>query len=244
MLELFLVKIKLNLPYTVISGMFNISAVTASKWFKKVMHILYNKLKDYIVWFDRARIQSRLPPSFKALYPNTRVIIDCSEIPIQRPNKHNVRIQTYSNYKSHFTIKFLIGIAPSGETTFLSKAFGGRATDSEITVRSGLLDLLEKGDEVMADKGFPQIQQDLNRNGAFLVMPPFKYKTTRQFSTQQTKTGYEIASVRIHVERAIQRLKTFEILNYLQSNLVPDVDRILVIIAFITNCYGDLIKRK
>ncbi len=43
-------------------------------------------------------------------------------------------------------------------------------------MKSGILDVLEKADEVMPDKGFPQIEQDVNANGAFLVTPPFKRK--------------------------------------------------------------------
>ena len=148
----------------------------------------------------------------------------------------------YSSYKGRFTIKFLIGIAPSGETTFVSKGFGGRATDAEVTVKSGFLDLLESGDVIMADKGSPYIEQDINRNGAFLVMPPFKQRN-RQFTEDQNRECYGIASARIHVERTIGRLKQFEILNFVRRNIVDSLDQIIVIIAFITNCSNDLIKR-
>ena len=152
MLELFLVKCKLNLTYTVVSGMFGVRKETASRWFKKVTHILHNKLSPYIIWFDKPRIIARMPPRFKALYPKTRVIIDGTEIKTDRPSKQKMRIHLWSNYKHAYTIKLLIGIAPSGEITFISKAFGGRATDTEITVRSGIVQLLEPGDQVMADK--------------------------------------------------------------------------------------------
>ena len=148
MLELFLVKCKLNLTYTVVAGMFGVRKETASIWFKKVAHILHNKLSPYIIWFDRPRIQARMPPRFRALYPKTRVIIDGTEIKTERPSKQKLRIHLWSNYKSAYTIKLLVGIAPSGEFTFISKSFGGRATDTEITVRSGIVRLLEKGDQV------------------------------------------------------------------------------------------------
>lgn len=149
MLELFLVKCKLNLTYTVVAGMFGIRKETASIWFKKVTHILHNKLLPYIMWFPRPYIQARMPPRFKTLgYGNTRVIIDGTEIKTERPSKQKMRIHLWSNYKHAYTMKLLVGIAPSGEITFLSKAYGGRATDTEITVRSGVLQLLEKGDRV------------------------------------------------------------------------------------------------
>ena len=53
---------------------------------------------------------------------------------------------------SRFTHKFLVGCAPSGEITFISQSYGGRTTDSELTVKSGFINLVEPGDLVMADK--------------------------------------------------------------------------------------------
>ena len=93
----------------------------------------------------------------------------------------------------------------------------------------------------MADKGFPSVETDLNKAGALLVMPPFK-SGDRQFSEKQNKDGYECASVRIHVERCIARMKIFEILNFLPSYLLPHLDKILVVISFFCNCFPDLIQ--
>ena len=58
----------------------------------------------------------------------------------------------YSTYKSHFTLKYLIACAPSGETMFISRGYGGRTTDFEITCQSGFIDHVEVGDVVLADK--------------------------------------------------------------------------------------------
>ena len=85
-----------------------------------------------------------------------------------------------------------------GEIMFLSKTFGGRATDSQIVTRAQFVRLLQEDDKVLADKGFPQIIKDLYNAGALLVMPPWKTKHS-QFTQQENQYGYEIASVRIHV---------------------------------------------
>jgi len=140
------------------------------------------------------------------------------------------------------SVKFLIGITPSGEISFLSKAFGGRATDSEITNQSGLLEYLEPGDQVLSDKGFPGISEQVGNAGAFLVMPPFS-QSGRQFSAQENKSGYECASVRIHVERAIARMKRFEFLHFVHSCHLKNIDKVLIVIAAISNCEPDLIKQ-
>ena len=42
--------------------------------------------------------------------------------------------------------------APSGLVTFVSSLYAGSISDKHITMVSGILDLLESGDQVMADK--------------------------------------------------------------------------------------------
>lgn len=74
-------------------------------------------------------------------------------------------------------------------------------------------------------------------------MPPFK-EGSRQFTEAENRSGYECASVRIHVERNIQRLKTFEILSLVPVHMTKHIDDIIYIIAFITNCYTDLINQE
>ena len=110
-------------------------------------------LKFLIKWPDQETCKSNMPQIFKDLYPKARCIIDCSEIFTERPYAYQARAQTYSNYKKHNTVKLLVGITPCGAISFLSKCWGGRATDKFITMNSGFLRLLEHG-VVLADRGF------------------------------------------------------------------------------------------
>jgi len=240
-IELVFVILKQNLTFVTVSGMFFISDNYASVTFKSVLKLLVDELKNLVYWIDRGRINARMPKQFKAIHQNTRVIIDCSEIPAEKPASLRAQTLMYSHYKGGFTVKFLIGIAPSGEITFLSKAFGGRATDAEIVTRSDFLSYLEKGDTVLADKGFPRIFLSVKEQGSILVMPPEK-SGFRQFSNEENMTGYNCSTVRIHVERAIARMKEFAILNHLRHNYFKHIDNIVMIIAAVCNCRNDLIK--
>nr|XP_046472527.1 uncharacterized protein LOC124214318 [Neodiprion pinetum] len=90
----------------------------------------------------------------------------------------------------------LIGITPGGFIYLKSKVAGGRKSDSQMTIESGLLDLLEDGDVVLADKGFPEIKTFIDASGKKLkmVMPPFLEKKS-EFTTQQTQETYSIAKL-------------------------------------------------
>ena len=105
-----------------------------------------------------------MPACFKAHYPQTCVIIDCTEIFIHMPFSFRALSQTYSSYKSHNTVKGLVGIAPTEFVTFVSRLYGGHISDKTMTEDCGLIHLLDAGDVVMADKG--TVKGLVNRKGS------------------------------------------------------------------------------
>ena len=110
-----------------------------------------------------------------------------------------------SAYKNHTTLKALVGITPGGALSLVSQLYTGHISDSEKVVCSGLLDKkLDNGDSVMADKGFTV--QDLLPPGAGLNIPPF-LGSQGQMSAEDVVKTQSIASLRVHVERAINKIK-------------------------------------
>ncbi|XP_065667617.1 uncharacterized protein LOC136087918 [Hydra vulgaris] len=181
-----------------------------------------------------------MPSCFKDVYPNTRVIIDCTEIFTVMPTSYRTQSAMFSKYKHHHTAKGLIGIAPSGAITFVSDLYAGRSSDKQITNHCGILKLLEKGDSLMADRGF-DIVNDLPK-GISLNIPPF-LEGDFQLTLEKELETRRIASVRIHVERAIARIKNYRTLqNTFPLSMAADMNKIWVIVCYLVTFLPPLIK--
>ena len=137
-----------------------------------------------------------------------RVIIDCTEL-LETSTQPSAQKITWSDCKSHNTFRRLVGISPSGAFTFVSKLWSGGVSDRNITQKSGLIDMLEPLDDVMADRGF-NIRDMLTKKRATLNIPPFA--KGKSLSTMGCTKTRRIAALGIHMERAIERLKCFQIL--------------------------------
>ena len=105
--------------------------------------------------------------------------------------------------KNH--MKSFLGITPNGVVSFCSDFYCGSI--SEIVKQSGYLTHLSKRDLVMADKGFV-IQDELASGGAKLTLPHFM-NGKKQFTKEASDHNKKIASLRIYVERYMERLKNW-----------------------------------
>ncbi|KAK3911138.1 putative GTP-binding protein EngB [Frankliniella fusca] len=228
-----MVKLKLSLGFTAISVLYGVSRQTISNYFKHMVPILSRVLRVMVPWPDQESIRQNLPLSFKK-YRNTRIILDCAETNLEKSKCLKCRILSYSQYKKNFTVKFNVGIAPSGLITEVSCPYGGRASDCHIVEDSKILDKLDYRDGVMTDKGYRIEKQCLERN-LILIRPPFLSKK-QQMSRADALATAEIARARVHVERVIQRLREFKVLKYtIPWRLAGYTEDILFIAAGLTN---------
>lgn len=168
-----LIRLHVGLLTSDIAERFQISESTFSKYFSSWICLLWQELKCLNPFPSRDIVQRTMPPSFKKRYSSVRVIIDCTEIYIQKPSSLVNQSLTFSNYKHHSTVKFLVGITPSGVISFVSEGWPGKTTDRELTISSSLIDLLDENDSVMADKDFTNRDVLLKKN-CQLNIPPFK----------------------------------------------------------------------
>lgn len=93
---------------------------------------------------------------------------------------------------------------------YVSDVFGGAISDPEIVAKCGILDYLNEGDFIMADRGFT-ISDMLEKRRVGLNIPPFA-RGKKQFTEQEVMDTRAIANRRIIIERVIGRAKINKIL--------------------------------
>lgn len=229
-----LMKLRLALLNADLGYRFGLSETTVGKIMKVNIPGLSSQLKRFIIWPTKDDTSRTLPTLVRRRYPDCRAIIDCTECRIERPLAFGARSETYSHYKGTNTFKFLIGITPNGAVSFVSKCWGGRASDKKLIQSSGFLDKLADGDVILADRGF-LIKEDVARRGARLVVPALT-RGKKQLPAREAEEARQISRIRIHVERAIGRLKVYRILrDRLPVSLLRYATSVVNICAALTN---------
>ena len=166
---------------------------------------------------------------------------------MNRPTGLMARAQTWSNYKHHNTVKFLIGISPQGSITL--KGWGGRVSDHHLTEQCGILDHLLPGDLVLVDRGF-NVHEAAGLYCAEVKLPLFT-KGKKQLTKFEVDKARQLSRVRIHVERVIGLLRQkYKILrSILPINLImckngeecSTIDKIATICSALCNCCDSVV---
>lgn len=71
------------------------------------------------------------------------------------------------------------------------------------------------------------------------MMPPFLYDT---FSEEQVEEIYKFASVRILIERVIQRIRTYKIVDKFTIEMLPYCDAIIFMCCVLVNLQSPIVK--
>ena len=174
---------------------------------------MFCQLNEINFWPTKTVTQESMPSSFRKLFPTTRVIIDATEMPIQKPSDVAAQSATFSTYKNTNTLKVLVGCSPRGLVSYISTAYGGATSDRQICERSELLkqpSMFDSGDSIMADRGF-NVQDLFAARNVGVNIPSF-LRGKSQFGHAEVMKDRKIASKRIHIERVIGLAKTFKIL--------------------------------
>jgi hypothetical protein len=247
---LVLIKLRLNFEFKHLAFLFKITPYDSGTLFRNWVNFMYLRFGEVSLWPERDVSIENMPSKFKEDFPNTFLILDGTEIKVEKPSSLRSQSQCYSDYKSSTTLKALVGVDPRGSFNFVSMLYSGSISDKELTVQCGLLDMLknlidvgrlQKGDGVMVDKGF-LIKNEIEELGLKLFIPPFA-PGYGQMSPGDVFLTRKIAKHRVHVERAISRVKKFKIVdNRIKMSLFPVVNQIWFNCCFLTGFMPFLIN--
>ena len=186
----------------------------------------YCQFQELNLWVPHSVVSNVLHSRGKE--SSATVIIDCTEVQINKPKNPLSHQQSYSNYKILNTVKVLVGLSETGTVTFVSEAYGGSTSDRQVFERSGLLQKLEANDVVVAGRGF-NIQDLLLRRNFRLDIPDF-VPQKGQLEQKQLYRSNNLSFKRIHVKRVIGLGKTYKILTGpITFNLVSLSSRIIFV---------------
>ena len=139
-----LVRLHLGLLELDLANRFGIAKSTVSRIVSTWVNLMFHSLKDLERYPRWHIVKKYMPEVFKKEYPNTRLIIDATEFPIERPSSLVSQSCTFSSYKNRNTVKVLVGIMPSGVATFVFPTFEGSISDKKLVEESTCLRLVMK----------------------------------------------------------------------------------------------------
>lgn len=100
-------------------------------------------------------------------------------------------------------------MSTDGLIIFISRAYGGRINDVELFKISGIMNVLPKNSEIMADRVLKNIDNILQKQNIKLSRP-LSVLASRKQSKEEAILTKKIASLRIHIERLIKRCREFD----------------------------------
>ncbi len=249
-LLLTILRLRLDSPLIDLAFRFNISVNAAGVIFNRWLDYMYLRFGSLCMWPHRDKIIENMPKSYFDDYPTSMAIIDCTELYIEKPSSLQIQSQCYSDYKSGTTVKGLIAIDPRGSVIFVSELFSGSMSDREVVKQSGFLQLLGQlvasgklltCDAIMADKGF-DTTEEIQSLGLSMNIPP-RARASGQMQASDVELTKLIAKHRVHVERAIARIKKFRIVRHkIAASIVPKINSIWFVCSFLTNFHDTLMR--
>ena len=227
------VKLKSGMNNVELAQLFGVSDTVIGHIVTTLINFLAMELK---VLFEMPPLDDEGVAECFHQWENLMVILDCTELRSEKSTNLKARKQMFSNYKGMDTVKFAVSLGRNLCVNYVSKAYGGRASDKFITLDcDDMLKALPPGCKVMTDRGF-NVGEYLNKLGVKLIIPNFKGRGRTQMTEKELNSSENIAMARIHVERIIQRIRTYHILEKTVKLSSKDlIEQMFTACAYLTN---------
>ena len=208
-----LIYLRHNVAHEIVGQMFSVSADTSENRFHEIVPLLRELCPS-----NRFSAEKRWTKKEPSWTPDEvdRILIDSFETSVPRPSKEPQQKRLYSGKKKRHTLKTQVVTDPSGEILDIDAGHRGPAADKTIYVESSVREQFPNAAK-QGDKGY---------HGAKDVEMPHRKPRGGELRSEQREENKHMASVRVHVEHGIRRVKAFKIVreNYrLATGVFPMV---------------------
>nr|XP_019956308.1 PREDICTED: uncharacterized protein LOC109638005 isoform X1 [Paralichthys olivaceus] len=216
-LLLTLMRLRLDLRNQDLAYRFGVKVGMLTKTVHRMVNIMSSTLVPTAVfWPSRAELRKNLPAALRTSHPDCAVIIDCFTVPFEEPvsrgNQHQqqqrVAPSSQGEGTSYNVLKYLIGVAPQGVVTFVSRGVLGNVSDKTLAEGCGFLCKLLPGDVVLAARNLDIADSVAARGALFKIA--YSYQGEASGSSEGSPladSSSEAVSVQRHVERVISMVK-------------------------------------
>ena len=213
---------------------------------------MFKHLTMRSLWPHRDVLINQMNSDYKKHFPRTLIILDAKELRCETPSCLTAQSQCYSEYKSHTTLKGMVGCDSRGNLMYVSDLYSGSISDKELLIKDVFFDVLQafldkgwvkKGDGVLTDKGI-LIKDQLSKLGIELNMPPI-IRSDGQMTIDEIHQTQKVARHRIHVERLISKISKFLIIKHeVPASLYVNISKIWQICSILTTFQNSLIPKE
>ncbi|XP_045910750.1 uncharacterized protein LOC123974235 isoform X2 [Micropterus dolomieu] len=214
-LLLTLMRLRLDLRNQDLAYRFGVKVGTVTRIVHQMVNIMSSTLVPTAVfWPSRAELRKNLPAALRTSHPDCAVIIDCFMVPFEEPVSRGSQQQqrmvpsAQGVGTSYNVLKYLIGVAPQGVVTFVSRGVLGNVSDKSLAEGCGFLCKLLPGDVVLASRDLNIADSVAARGALFKISASCQgeaYGSSE--SSPLADTSSEALSVQRHVERVICMVK-------------------------------------
>lgn len=211
-LLLTLMRLRLDLRNQDLAYRFGVKVGTVTRTVHQMVGIMSSTLVPTAVfWPSRAELRKNLPAALRATHPDCAVIVDCFTVHFEQPASRGGQQQVApsSQGTNNNVLKYLIGVAPQGVVTFVSRGVPGNVSDRSLTESCGLLCKLLPGDVVLAGRDLGIGDSVAAREACFKSAGSFQAEGFGPpgGSLPPPLAGVSCESVSRHVDRVISMVK-------------------------------------
>ncbi|XP_077583692.1 uncharacterized protein LOC144203948 [Stigmatopora nigra] len=200
-LLLTLMRLRLDLRNQDLAYRFGVKVSTVVRTVHHVVNIMSSTLVPTAVfWPSRAELRKNLPAALRSSCPDCAVIVDCFTVLCEGLAFSGKERETVP---THNVLNYLIGLAPQGVVTFVSRGVLGDFSPRHLAEGSGFLSKLLPGDVVLASRDLDIADSVAARGARFGIAACFQDNT----SCREEGPLANMLSVQAHVERVVSMVR-------------------------------------